>query len=255
MIPLKPIRESNSLKLPRVIGHRGASHYAPENTLSALRKAHELGISWVEFDVTLTGDSHPVVIHDLNLDRTTNGFGVINRTSLAQIRKLDAGSWFNPTFAGEKIPTLVEYLQTAQQLGLGINLEIKPGENQERETAQAVLETLQQHWQNGQLLVSSFSILTLRALRSLDAHVPIGLLLDHWCGDWQEMIRELHCFSLHAKYRLLTPQRIHQIKEMGCRVLAYTVDDVQVAQKLFSKGVDAVFSNVPDKILAGVKHN
>lgn len=245
---------THNLHLPKVIAHRGASHEAPENTLCALRKAHQLGISWIEFDVTLTRDLQPIVIHDLTLERTTNGFGPVNHSLAADIAKLDAGSWFNPAFAGEKVPTLMEYLAAAQQYGLGINLEIKPAKGQERETTEAVLETLQQYWQNGPLIVSSFSVLALRTLRSLDSKIPIGLLLDQWSDSWQETMCELNCVSLHAKHTLLTPTRIHQIKAMGSKVLAYTVDEISTAQQLFSKGVDAVFSNVPDKILAGATH-
>ncbi len=248
-------KNDHNLHLPRVIAHRGASHIAPENTISALRKAHELGISWVEFDVTLTQDLQPVVIHDLSLERTTNGFGPVNRSLAADIAKLDAGSWFNPAFAGEKVPTLAAFLIAAKQLGFGINLEIKPADGQERETTEAVLETLRQYWQNEPLIVSSFSVLALRVLRSLDTDIPMGLLLDHWSDDWQETMRELDCISLHAKYSLLTEQRVDKIKTMGSKVLAYTVDDVALAQQLFAKGIDAVFSNVPDKILAGVPIN
>src|SRR5207249_5332732 len=89
------------LQRPPVIGHRGAAAYAPENTLAGLRRAKALGCAWVEFDVRLTGDGALVLCHDPRLDRTTSGSGLVSATSLAAIRECDAGSWFDPSFAGE----------------------------------------------------------------------------------------------------------------------------------------------------------
>lgn len=94
----------------RVIAHRGASSDAPENTMAAFERALELGADGFEFDVQLTSDGHPVVVHDTMLDRTTNGTGPVFHASLAEVRSLDAGSWFGPDFAGERVPTLEEVL-------------------------------------------------------------------------------------------------------------------------------------------------
>src|SRR5271154_6533668 len=113
------------LTLPCVIGHRGAAASAPENTLAGLRRAKALGRSWVEFDVRLPGDGALVLCHDPRLDRTTSGSGLVSATSLAAIRELDAGSWFDPSFAGERVPTLDEVLSLASELDLGANIEIK----------------------------------------------------------------------------------------------------------------------------------
>src|SRR5712692_9179692 len=113
------------LRLPRVIGHRGAAASAPENTLAGLRRAKALGCAWVEFDVRLTGDGALVLCHDPSLDRTTSGTGAVSAQSLAAIRDCDAGSWFAPAFAGERVPTLEEVLLLAAELDLGTNIEIK----------------------------------------------------------------------------------------------------------------------------------
>ena len=94
--------------LQPVIGHRGAAARAPENTLAGLRRARELGAAWVEFDVMLTADRVPVLIHDETLERTTTGRGEVARHTAAEIRALDAGGWFAPEFAGERVPTLAE---------------------------------------------------------------------------------------------------------------------------------------------------
>ena len=108
-----------------VIGHRGASAYAPENTLSSFRLAKELKADWFELDVTLTKDGQVLVIHDDKLDRTTNGKGKAGAKTLAELKQLDAGSWKDPKFAGEKLPTLAEALDLAKELKIGVYIEIK----------------------------------------------------------------------------------------------------------------------------------
>src|SRR5437016_8657258 len=99
------------LRLPSVIGHRGAAAHAPENTLAGLRRAKELGCAWVEFDVRVTGDGALVLCHDGRLERTTTGRGRISEQTAASIRRCDAGSWFAPEFVGEIVPTLDEALR------------------------------------------------------------------------------------------------------------------------------------------------
>src|SRR5271170_7173679 len=127
--------EGRTAALPPVIGHRGAAASAPENTLSGLRRAKALGCSWVEFDVRLTGDGALVLCHDPRLDRTTSGSGLVSANSLAAVRELDAGSWFDPSFAGERVPTLDEVLLLASELDLGANIEIKSDRGREYATA------------------------------------------------------------------------------------------------------------------------
>src|SRR4029077_10733853 len=111
--------------LPPVIGHPGAAAHAHENTLAGLRAARALGCGWVEFDVRLTGDGALVLCHDPRLDRTTDGKGWVSARTLTAIRQCDAGSWFAPSFAGERVPTLDEALVLAAELDLGANVEIK----------------------------------------------------------------------------------------------------------------------------------
>src|ERR1700730_3386827 len=104
------------MQLPRVIGHRGACRYAPENTLASLYKAKQLGATWVEVDAMLTADDTVILMHDERVDRTTNGHGLVSAMSYAQIAQLDAGCWFAADFAGERVPTLLEFLHEAAQL-------------------------------------------------------------------------------------------------------------------------------------------
>ena len=136
------IRSSPSLTLPRVMGHRGAAGVAPENTLAGLRAAAAMGVSWIEFDVMLSGDGVPVLFHDDNLERITGRKVAMARTPFAELAKLDAGAWFGPGFSGEPIPSLEQALALAVELGLTPNIEIKPTPRRDAATAAAVVETV-----------------------------------------------------------------------------------------------------------------
>lgn len=236
------------MQLPRVIGHRGACHYAPENTLASLRKAKQLGATWVELDAMLTADDTVIVMHDEKVTRTTNGYGLVSAMTYAEIAQLDAGSWFSAEFAGERVPTLEEFLVCAAQLGMGINVEIKPCLGKDRQTAYRVIEILERHQKNfnNKILVSSFSLESLAIARALTESFPLAILLEKWTPQWQDYVRQLACFSLHVKHTLLTAEMIRQVKLLDVRLLAYTINSPKRAAQLFSMGIDAVFSNRPD---------
>ena len=144
--------------LASVIGHRGAAARAPENTLAGLRKAKALGADWVEFDVMLSGDGVPVLIHDETLQRTTDGRGGSRATRRPRSRVLDAGAWFGPAFTGERIPTLTEAVSLLLELGLNANVEIKPSTGEAEATGEVVAGALRRLWpEDGpRLLLSSF---------------------------------------------------------------------------------------------------
>src|SRR5204863_4134011 len=132
--------------LPPIIGHRGAAAHAPENTLAGLRRAKALGCSWVEFDVRLTADNQPVLLHDNRLERTTDGRGRVSAMSLAAVRRHDAGQWFHSSFSGERVPTLEEALMLLAELGLGANVELKAARGKEAVTGAVVAEVLARTW-------------------------------------------------------------------------------------------------------------
>lgn len=236
---------------PPVIAHRGASGYAPENTLAAFKKAMQLGLHWIEFDVMQAACGEPIIFHDDLLDRTTNGKGEVNRLSYEALSKLDAGTWFNTSFSGEKIPTLRQVIQFLETTKLSANVEIKAEVGQEERLVKRVLKEMADYLssETSCILFSSFSI---DALKSLRKHAPdclLGLLLHEWQADWKEICASLQCVSVHVNETILTPEYAYDIKSMGKRLLSYTVNDSKRAEELYSWGVDAVFSDVPDKIL------
>lgn len=236
------------MQIPKLIAHRGASEYAPENTLVALRKAHELGASWVEFDVMLTADDQVLVFHDPKLDRTTNGTGEVMKKSLREIKTLDAGAWFAMKFKGEMVPTLAEWLKCAADFGMGLNIELKVrGKRRARRLVERVFTELDLYWDDTlpAPLLSSFYRDCLIAVRELNAEVSLGFLTDKWRPQLLTVADRFTCVSFHMNYKYWTPERVEQVKASGKKVLAYTVNDIDLAERLFAMGVDAIFTNDP----------
>lgn len=236
---------------PSVIGHRGACAYAPENTMASFIKAAQLQIKWVEFDVMLSADEVPVIFHDELLDRTTNGHGELNHYSYAYLQSLDAGTWFNYTFSGERIPTLLTVIQFLQEVKMTANIELKALPGQEEKLVKRVMQELQPFLSqaNESFLFSSFSLQTLRVLRKHSADVQIGLLLHEWEHDWQKICKELNCVSVHVNEKIITEHIACEIKAMNKKLFCYTVNDAVRAAELYQWGVDAVFSDAPDKVV------
>lgn len=237
------------MALPRLIAHRGAAQFTPENTLIAMRRAHALGATWVEFDVTLTQDEQAVVFHDATLERTTNGKGLLREHSLAQLRALDAGSWFAAEFSGSRIPTLDEWLSSAARLGLGLNIELKPNGVNASRLVEKTMDGVIRHWsvRYPTLLFSSAEAECLAHLASYRQEFPfeVGLISDVWLPDWQSRLQELGCYSYHLNYHALTASRIDEVRRAGYVILAYTVNQTHQAQQLLQQGVSAVFSDNP----------
>lgn len=237
--------------VPRVICHRGASGYAPENTLAAMRKAAELGGKWVEFDAKLTRDNTVIIMHDDDLDRTTDGRGKVAETDWLDIRKLDAGGWFGPAFRGEPVPTLTAIIAELARLGLGANVEIKPCPGRDEETGHIVAAQLLEEWP-GSLpvpLVSSFSAVSLAAAQRVAPSLPRAFLVSQVPADWRERTHQLDCVALHTNQKRLTAELVADIKRGGLAVRAYTVNERERGEALFSWGVDGVFSDFADRLL------
>ncbi len=236
---------------PPIIAHRGASAFAPENTLVAFYKAKLMGVNWVEFDVMLTADDEVVVIHDEKLNRTTNGSGYVINHTLLDLQKLDAGSWFDPTFKGEKIPTLIEVIDLLNQLKLSANIEIKAQQGKEELTVKKVLSIILEQWKNNHSkpLISSFSLQILEYVRKYSSTSLLGFLMDEWDEEWKKICDRLNCTAVNVNYKILTLERVQSIKSTKRKLLAYTVNTAKLAKQLFSWGIDGIFSDCPEKIL------
>jgi glycerophosphoryl diester phosphodiesterase len=234
-----------------VIGHRGAAARAPENTLAGLRVAAELGAHWVEFDVMLSKDGVPVLMHDETLERTTNGRGRVARHTAAELVELDAGAWFGPQFAGERVPTFEQTVTELLRLQHGANVEIKPSGGRGAETGEVVAGYLREAWPSDgpPLLLSSFDRGALAAAQRVAPAIPRGLLAEWLPGDWDDAMRALACSTLHLNHRRITLGRLRSLAAKDVAVLLYTVNDGSRARDLLARGAMAVITDVPDVVI------
>ena len=238
--------------LPRVMGHRGAAGLAPENTLAAVRKAAANGLDWIEFDIMLTGDDRPVIFHDDKLDRVTGTKGLMAKTRLQELDRLDAGRWFDPAFAGERVPGLADFLSEALGLGLRVNAEIKPSKSRDRETAEVALAELSRLWpaEAPPPLISSFRPDCLEVALARRPDWPRALIVsDLKKRDWRALLDRFHCVSFHVFRERADADLVAEIKARGLAMACYVVNDPEEARRLYRLGIDCMITDDPQKIL------
>ena len=239
--------------LPAIMGHRGAAAGAPENTLESLRLAADQGAAMVEFDVKLTADGAPILMHDEDLDRTTTGRGPVAATALADIRGLDAGGWFADAWRGARVPTLEDAIGLLEERGVTANIEIKPCPGREEETARAVVDCLKRRWPAAKRawpLLSSFARDSLAAARDAAPEIPRGLLLWGKPADWSAAARSLDCMTVHCAREDMTPEWAAEIGRLGYGLAVYTVNDPDLAAQLRHWGVDSIITDDPAALIA-----
>lgn len=235
---------------PRTIAHRGGGLLAPENTLAALRLAGNLGFAAVEFDVKLSQDGVPVLFHDDTLERTSDGRGKVADTSFAALAALDAGSWFANEYAGEPVPAFAAASVLCREAGLWANIEIKPCPGSEARTGRVVAKMAKLLWKDAGLapVLSSFSVEALAAAQAEAPDLPRALLCEQPPADWREILARLQCVSLHCDWRYLERELVDAVHATRRGVLAYTVNDSEIALDLLDRGVDALITDQLDRI-------
>ncbi|MGI5337300.1 glycerophosphodiester phosphodiesterase [Streptomyces sp. CA-181903] len=252
-------------RVPLTIGHRGVPVQAPENTLASIDRAARLGIGWVENDVQRTKDGKLVVIHDTTLTRTTDvrkrfpdrAPWKVGDFTLAEIRKLDAGSWFDRRFAGERVPTLDGYLRRVDHNHQKLLLEVKAPELYPGVERQLVAELRRAGWLDrrhvgGRLVVQSFNAASLRTFHGLRPEVKTGFLGAPKPAELRDYARFADQINPdHTKVDAAWVRSVHGVKGPHGRRLeisAWTVDDPRRAVALARLGVDAVITNTPHVI-------
>jgi glycerophosphoryl diester phosphodiesterase len=218
---------------------------APENTLAGLRLASRLGYQGVEVDVKLTRDDVPILMHDDDLERTSNGHGPVARQTLTQLAMLDAGAWLDPRFAGEPIPTLAATAALCIENGLWANLEIKPCPGREEATGTIAATAAATLWQNtaARPLLSSFSVTALEAARAVAPDLARGLLVEEFSEQALRQAAQLGCVSIHCYYRSVDADVAAKAHEAGFGLLCYTVNDTTSASWLSLAGVDCIVTD------------
>jgi glycerophosphoryl diester phosphodiesterase len=233
---------------PQLVAHRCGGKLAPENTLAGFDACVQHGYRMVEFDAKLSSDNQTFLLHDDTLDRTTNGRGDAAKHTWTQLAALDAGSWLDRRFAGERLPTLADAAARCERDGLAANIEIKPCPGRDALTGELVAAAARSLWRSQTPLLSSFSYDALAAARAAAPDLPRGILFDEVPVDWQRIVGELQCVSLHANHKHLTQPLIDEIRAAGLRVLAYTVNHPVRAQQLVHWGVDMICTDRLDLI-------
>lgn len=254
-----PANESDPQKRPLVCGHRGASGHAPENTLVAFRRARELGATWIEFDVQLSADGVPIILHDDTLERTTNLGQPLRPTELdlAELKKLDAGSWFGPEFAGEPIATLEEVLEEFGTI-LGLNIEIKsrPGFEADNGLERKIADAVRKYALQDKVLISSFDPTRLRALHQYDPELRLGALYTSRASDYPPnfdpiaMAQSFEAVALHSPYTVVNEALVARAHQHGLAVNTWTSNELAEMRRLIDLGVDMIITNYPDRLSA-----
>ncbi|HTZ33857.1 MAG TPA: glycerophosphodiester phosphodiesterase family protein [Methylomirabilota bacterium] len=233
------------------IAHRGASGYAPENTLAAYRRAVAQGVTFIETDLHLTRDAHFIALHDETVERTTNGQGAVHQMTLAELRRLDAGSWFASEFMSERIPTLEEILEFAKKNDVVFYLELKPngfwgGEH-------ALISALRSANEIARSVVISFDPAILASLRKIEPTLMTGLLYDGSSEKPFEKALEIGARQLVARGDLISPNLLQQAHKQDLQVVCWTVNSPAHMRMLAAAGVDGIMTDYPDRLLTALK--
>lgn len=231
------------------IAHRGASGIAPENTLTAFKKASEIGVDAVELDLHGTADGEIVVIHDASLDRTTNMSGLIKQTTLKTIKRADAGAWFNPEFEGEQVPTLAEALTCITSSAIAV-LEIK-----DDTIAEAVVQKIREMDLLELTVIISFHASVLKTVRTLEPRIPTGWLIGSSNGYTHpiQLCQQLGLIGsslLNVNHQLITDEFAYEVRRRGIALWCWTVDDIERMRQMSAFGVQGITSNYPERFSA-----
>lgn len=234
-----------------VIAHRGASAYYPENTMAAFKEALAMQAEMIELDVLLSKDGIPVVIHDVTLNRTTNGKGRVSNYDLKDLQKLDAGSWFDSTMTGQRIPTLEEVLSFASGT-IALNIEIKTeavSDELYNGVEEKSLALVREYGMEDYVLFSSFDYRAVAHLKKLAPSIPVALLYDkRQSGKMtpSELVKKYAVDAFNCSYRQLSKKWVADLQANGIPVFIYTVDQPKRMKSLIEKGVTGIFTNKPD---------
>ncbi|HET8875744.1 MAG TPA: glycerophosphodiester phosphodiesterase [Casimicrobiaceae bacterium] len=242
----------NPWPYPRLCAHRGAGKLAPENTLAAFRLGYAHGYRMAEFDVKLSADGVPFLLHDDTLDRTTNAQGRADAHTWRELSQLDAGSWHSSAYAGEPLCTLASVARWSLAHDVTVNIEIKPTRGRERETGAAVAFDAATLWADARVppLLSSFSDVALDAARDAMPALPRAWLADRLPDDWRARAARADCIAVDLEHTLLNRALAEEIHAADMRVLCWTVNDPILVERLFDLGADTVITDAVDILAA-----
>jgi glycerophosphoryl diester phosphodiesterase len=233
----------------QVLAHRGASAYAPENTMAAFRLAIDQGADWLELDVQQTKDGHLVVFHDLRMERTTNGTGALRDLTLEQVRQLDAGRWYGPSFEGERVPTFEEVLALARERNVRIFPEVKdprlyPG------IEERIAAAIGAYGYEDQTIVQSFDMASLEHLRQLNPRLKLAAL--YTAATQLRVDPPAGVSVVGPPWEAVTadPSLVRNAHASGRQVVVWSVEGASAVRPLLDARVDGIITSRPDVVRA-----
>ena len=228
-------------------GHRGASAYAPENTMEAFQLARKMGADGIELDVHLTKDGHLVVAHDEAVDRCSDGSGLIVEKTLSELLKLDFSNG-KDNYSNIRIPTLKQVLEFIKKSGLTVNIEIKSDIVNYEGIEEKTLQLVSKMGLQDKVIYSSFNHYSLMILRQFDSSAKIGILYSEAMVDPCAYAQHLKADAIHPYYAtLMVPGTIEGCKKLGIKIHPWTVDKEEHMAWLFKENIDAIITNRPDQ--------
>ncbi len=244
---------------PKIIAHRGASSMAPENTMASFRKAMDIGVDMVEIDVHLTQDDHLVVLHDSTLERTTNGNGPVSEINFEDLRKLDAGTWFDASFENERVPAIQEVFDLIGGK-CGLLLEIKVAKSSRPGLAKAALKAIDEANAQGWAVVQSFDDEILFEINEINPSIVTHKLIvekppifpgviDTSGINFGTLAKYKNQKAINCNHRFLGKKLIRKFHNHGFATFAWTVNEVEKGKKLMEWGVDGLITNYPQRFL------
>lgn len=240
----------------KVISHRGANKYAPQNTLPAFRKSLAIGVDGFETDVHVTLDGVPVVCHNYTVDETSNGTGLIAEKSLDELKSYDFGSYFDEAFKGTTLPTLEEFLTLCETADIEVmNIELKSPKQGETGIVQKTIDAVKAHGLFDKLIISSFDSKLLVEAKQIDKACPTGYLYCLKAFDNPMALTNadayaasLGCDALHPHYLHVTKAYVQAAHRRHIKVNVWTVDEPKIIRRMIRCGVDGIITNCPDVV-------
>ncbi|WP_416353204.1 glycerophosphodiester phosphodiesterase family protein [Agrilactobacillus fermenti] len=235
----------------KIIAHRGLPTLAPENTQRTFNKLLDYNIDWFETDLSITKDAQAVILHDDNLERTTDTTGLITEKTTAELTEVSNGAWFSPEFAQERILTLIQLIDFLNQNKLNVNIELKSvigtfANDLANELVSQLVQALKLLDTQINVIVSSFNPLMIAKFKALDTTTPTALLFSQNSlqADWDFYMQALDTKIIHPQSEGLTKEKVQTIKDHGYDLNVWTVDRIDRANQLFNWGVDGVITNI-----------
>lgn len=255
LLPLNAER-GNNMKDIKVISHRGANRYAPQNTIAAFKKAVELKADGFETDVHLTKDGELVICHNYTIDETSNGKGNIADKTLAELQGYDFGGYFSPKFANEKIPTVKEFLEVVKESEIEcLNIEIKSPLNNETYIVDETIKLVKESGLFDRLIISSFDPKILTRAKEIDELCKTGYLYsvnkkityqNKMITNYVQYAKSIGADALHPQFLFVNERYVERAHDAGIMVHPWTVNSVSSIERMIKCGCDKIITDFPD---------